>query len=45
MYSENKIYKLVNSGLLKVRNIDLPRKVRFRNRNKKAKIYKVDKDA
>ena len=44
MYSENKIYKLVNSGLLKVRNIDLPRKVRLRKRHKNAKIYKVDKN-
>lgn len=44
MYSENKIYKLVDLGLLEVRNIDLPRKIRFRKRTKKATIYKIDKD-
>lgn len=43
MYSEKTIYKIIDSGLLKVRNIDLPRKVRFRLRRKINKIYKVDK--
>ncbi len=43
MYSENKIYKLVDLGLLNVRNIDLPRKVRFRKRAKNVTVYKIDK--
>ena len=43
MFSEKKIYKLIDLGLLEVRNIDLPRKVRFRNRKKKTTVYKVDK--
>lgn len=43
MHSKNKIYKLIDLGLLEIRNIDLPRKVRFRQRVKQATIYKVDK--
>ena len=43
MYSEKTIYKLINLGLLKVKNIDLPRKVRFRKRKNKTTVYKVDK--
>lgn len=43
MYSDKTVYKLVDLGILKVRNIDLPRKVRFRNRRKKTNVYKVDK--
>lgn len=43
MHSENKIYKLIDLGLLEVRNIDLPRKVRFRQRSKQVSVYKVDK--
>ena len=43
MYSENKIYKLIDLGLLNVRNIDLPRKVRFRQRTKNVAVYKIDK--
>lgn len=43
MHSEKTIYKLVDLGILKVRNIDLPRKVRFRERRKQATIYKIDK--
>lgn len=39
--SEKSLYKLIDSGYLKVRNIDLPLKVRRRNR-KKASICKVD---
>lgn len=42
MVSESTIYRLIDSGGLKVRNIDLSRKVRFRIR-KKAKSIKVDK--
>ena len=44
MHSENKIYKLIDLGLLEVRNIDLPRKVRFRQRVKQVTIYKIDKN-
>lgn len=44
MYSENKIYKLIDLGLLDVRNIDLPRKVRFRQRSKNVTVYKIDKN-
>lgn len=44
MHSENKIYKLIDLGLLEVRNIDLPRKVRFRQRAKQVTVYKVDKN-
>ena len=44
MYSDKTIYKLIDLGLLKVRNIDLPRKVRYRERRKQnANYYKVDK--
>ena len=43
MYCEKTIYKLINLRLLKVKNIDLPRKVRFRKRKKDITIYKVDK--
>lgn len=44
MCSENKIYKLIDLGLLDVRNIDLPRKVRFRQRSKNVTVYKIDKN-
>lgn len=44
MYSENKIYKLIDLGLLDVRNIDLPRKIRFRQRTKTVTVYKIDKN-
>ena len=44
MYSEKTIYKLVDLGLLEVKNIDLPRKVRYRQRKKETKIYKIDKN-
>ena len=44
MHSENKIYKLIDLGLLNVKNIDLPRKVRFRQRTKKVTVYKIDKN-
>ena len=44
MYSDKTIYKLIDLDLLKVRNIDLPRKVRYRERRKQNKnYYKVDK--
>ena len=34
MYSEKSIYNYINMGILSVRNIDLPRKVKFRERRK-----------
>ena len=44
MHSENKIYKLIDLGLLEVRNIDLSRKVKFRQRVKQVTVYKADKN-
>ena len=44
MCSEKEIYNLIDSGLLRIRNIDLPRKVRYRNRKKQKTTYKVDKN-
>ena len=41
MMSEKTLYKLIDSGVLKIRNIDLPRKVRRRTRKKESN-YKVD---
>ena len=43
MFSDKTIYKYIDLGILNVRNIDLPRKVRFRNRTKVTTIYKIDK--
>lgn len=40
--SERTLYKLIDQGSLTVRNIDLPRKVRYRPR-RKLKPFKVDK--
>lgn len=42
MCSEKTIYNYIDDCLLEVRNIDLPRKVRFRTRHKKPE-FKVDK--
>lgn len=42
MFSEKKLYIIIEAGFLKVRNIDLPRKVRMRPRKKKSTI-KIDK--
>ncbi|MBO4782787.1 MAG: IS30 family transposase [Lachnospiraceae bacterium] len=42
MVSESTIYRLIDSGLIAARNIDLPRKVRFRHRIKKVS-FKVDR--
>ena len=42
MCSEKTIYNYIDDSLLEVRNIDLPRKVRFRARRKKPE-FKVDK--
>jgi IS30 family transposase len=42
MIDEKTLYNYINDGLLSVGNLDLPRKVRFRQRKKK-KTVKVDK--
>ena len=42
MVSESTVYRLIDSGLISARNIDLPRKVRFRPRSRIVSI-KVDK--
>ena len=44
MYSEKTLYKIIDLGLLEVRNIDLPRKVRFKQRVKNNTTYKIDKE-
>ncbi|WP_283589594.1 IS30 family transposase [Staphylococcus nepalensis] len=44
MCSEKEIYNLIDMGILRIKNIDLPRKVRYRNRKKKKTTYKVDKN-
>ena len=43
MCSEKEIYNLIDMGVLKVRNLDLPRKVRYRNIPKRKTYYKIDK--
>lgn len=40
--SEKTLYKIIDAGILQIRNIDLPRKIRYRSR-KKASSYKVDR--
>ncbi|WP_406547380.1 IS30 family transposase [Succinimonas sp.] len=42
MVSERTIYRLIDSSTISARNLDLPRKVKFKARRKK-KEYKVDK--
>ena len=44
MCSEKEIYNLIDLGVLKVKNIDLPRKVRYRQRPKRKTYYKIDKN-
>lgn len=44
MMSEKTLYRIIDMGILEVRNIDLPRKVRYRQRKKKSSSYKVDKN-
>ena len=44
MFSDKTIYKYIDLGILDVRNIDLPRKVRFRQRTKSTTVYKIDKN-
>lgn len=41
--SESTMYRLVHSGTIKARTIDLPRAVRFRSRRKKSCEMKIDK--
>jgi transposase, IS30 family len=41
--SERTIYNLIEQGVLSIRNIDLPRKVRYRTR-RRSKSFKVDKN-
>jgi IS30 family transposase len=43
MCSERTIYKLIDQGVLSVRNIDLLRKVRYRPR-RRIKLFKVDRN-
>ncbi len=43
MCSEKEIYNLIDMGVLTVRNIDLPRKVRYRLKPKRKTYYKIDK--
>ena len=43
MYSEKCIYNYVDAGILSARNIDLPRKVRYRPRKSSHDSFKVDK--
>lgn len=42
-YSEKTLYNFMDAGLLDAKNIDLPRKVRFKVKKKKASEFKVDK--
>jgi len=42
MCSEKTLYNYVDSGLLTIKNIDLPRKVRY-SRRRKALVFKVDR--
>lgn len=43
MYSGKTLYNYIDSGLLTARNLDMPRKVRFRMRKKPGPDLKVDK--
>ena len=43
MCSERALYNYIDAGILEIRNIDLPRKVRYRPRKKK-KEFKVDRN-
>ena len=43
MFSEKTIYNYIEIGALSIKNIDLPRKVRYRPRRKIQMGYKVDK--
>jgi len=43
MFSERTVYNYVDAGLFTAKNIDLPRKVRFRARKSRHDSFKVDK--
>lgn len=43
MRCEKSLYNLIDQGVLNIRNIDLPRKVKYRPRRKKSTTYKIDK--
>jgi IS30 family transposase len=43
MYSEKTLYHYIDSGLINARNIDLPRKAKYRPRKKVGLIHKVDR--
>lgn len=43
MFSEKTIYNYVDAGLFTAKNIDLPRKVRYRARKSRHNSFKVDK--
>lgn len=43
MYSERTIYNYVDRGVISAKNIDLPRKVRFKPRRSKHETLKIDK--
>lgn len=42
--SERELYRLIDNDVLEVKNIDLLRKVRYRERKKEITYYKVDKN-
>ncbi|MGC7873912.1 IS30 family transposase [Desulfosporosinus sp. SYSU MS00001] len=43
MHSEKSIYNYIDYNLISAKNIDLPRKVTYRHRKKRASRFKVDK--
>lgn len=43
MLSEKTVYTYIEIGALSIKNIDLPRKIRYRDRKKKQMSYKVNK--
>ncbi len=43
MISESTLYRLIDSSIISARNLDLPRKVRFKSRKRKKSVFKVDK--
>ena len=42
--SEKQIYNHIDKGVLEIKNIDLPRKVKYRLKPKRKKYHKIDKD-
>ena len=43
MFSEKSIYNYIDAGILTAKNLDLPRKVRYRARKSRHDSFKVDK--